>query len=267
MAAGKLSDLTHKLAFIDSHCHLDFNELAAGLATHIKAAQSAGVERFIVPGVTLTQSQRLLEFKTDHPECAIAAGLHPYFIDKHHDSDMANLAQYAKLNRAQLCAIGECGIDATCEALAQQVSLFEAHVRLSNLLELPLIVHHRKSHHLIAAVFKRIKPKFGGVIHAFSGSKQQAEYYISQDFKLGVGGTITYPRGEKTAQIISQLPLESLVLETDAPSMPLNGYQGKVNTPKRVVEVFEKLCEYRPETPNLLGAMLYQNTKQLFGIS
>ncbi|PCK29691.1 TatD family hydrolase [Pseudoalteromonas piscicida] len=266
MVVGKLSDSTPKLAFIDSHCHLDFSELADGLSDYIAQAQQRGVERFVVPGVTLKQSRRLIDFQRQHPECQIAAGLHPYFITQHHERDMAALAEHATLNREQLCAIGECGIDATCEALVRQIALFEAHIALSNQLELPLIVHHRKSHHLIAAAFKRVKPKFGGVIHAFSGSKQQAEYYISQGFKLGVGGTITYPRGEKTALAVSQLPLESLVLETDSPSMPLHGHQGEPNVPKRVVEVFERLCEYRSETPSELAAALYRNSKQLFGL-
>ncbi|KJY92301.1 TatD family deoxyribonuclease [Pseudoalteromonas piscicida] len=266
MAVGKLSGSTHKFAFIDSHCHLDFDELADDLAMHIKAAHCAGVERFVVPGVTLKQSQQLVEFQAHHPQCEIAAGLHPYFIGEHRGDDMTVLVEHVILNRTQLCAIGECGIDTTCDALERQIALFEAHIALSNQVKLPLIVHHRKSHHLIAAAFKRVKPQYGGVIHAFSGSKQQAEYYIAQGFKLGVGGTITYPRGEKTAQVISQLPLESLVLETDAPSMPLHGYQGKPNSPKRVVQVFDRLCEYRSETPSELAAALYRNTTQLFGL-
>ncbi|WP_353801547.1 TatD family hydrolase, partial [Shigella sonnei] len=109
-----------------------------------------------------------------------------------------------------------------------QIKIFEYHVELANQLELPLIVHHRQSHDLIAQSFKRCKPKYGGVIHAFSGSLQQADYYIKQGFKLGVGGVITYQRAQKTRHVIAQVDPEHLLLETDSPSMPLLGYQGQI---------------------------------------
>lgn len=267
MVVGRLSASTPKLRFIDSHCHLDFAELAAQLPQHLVEAQQLGVEQFMVPGVTLSQSQQLLAFRQANPCCHIAPGLHPYFISEHQPQDMSALASWACEHSGDICAIGECGIDGNREDIDRQVSLFEAHIALSNELQLPLIVHHRKSHHLIAASFKRIKPNYGGVIHAFSGSLQQANYYIKQGFKLGVGGTITYPRGEKTAQVLAQLPLSSLVLETDSPSMPLHGYQGQVNVPKRVVEVFAALCHYRSEPKELLAPALYDNAQALFNLS
>ncbi|MCP6059729.1 TatD family hydrolase, partial [Klebsiella pneumoniae] len=86
-----------------------------------------------------------------------------------------------------------------------------------------------------------------GVVHGFSGSQQQAERFVQLGYKIGVGGTITYPRASKTRDVIAKLPLASLLLETDAPDMPLNGFQGQPNRPEQAVRVFDVLCELRPE--------------------
>ncbi|CAH9056455.1 putative metal-dependent hydrolase YjjV [Pseudoalteromonas holothuriae] len=252
--------------FVDSHCHLDFAELKEGLDHHLAQAHDVGIRHFIVPGVSSVQSASLIEFAKKYPQCHIAIGLHPYFIEQHNEQAFADIKALAQQYRDDIVAIGECGIDGTCPNLDYQLELFVEHIRLSNQLTLPLIVHHRQSHHLIAQAFKLVPPKHGGVIHAFSGSMQQAQYYIKQGFKLGVGGTISYERANKTRQVFAQLPLESVLLETDAPSMPLSGYQGQVNVPKRLVEVFRHLCQLRSESPEHIAQQLYSSSCTLFRI-
>jgi len=252
--------------FIDTHCHLDFAELSNELDLHIRDAASVGITQFVVPGVTLAQSTSLLDFKARYPQCCIAFGLHPYFLAPESDKAMDELWQLAQLHRDKLSAIGECGIDAKCDHLVRQQALFIKHIELANALALPLIVHHRQSHHLIAQAFKAVKPKYGGVIHAFSGSVQQAHYYIDMGFKLGIGGTITYPRAQKTHAVVKALPLTSFVLETDAPSMPVHGFQGQPNLPKRLLDIFEQFCLLRPETKADISAQLYSSSCALFSI-
>ncbi|MBD1581811.1 TatD family hydrolase [Pseudoalteromonas sp. S16_S37] len=252
--------------FIDSHCHLDFSELKNDLHGHIARAHELGVRYFVVPGVTYPQSAALLKFAKTYPACRIALGLHPYFIEQHNDDAFFSLQTLAQTHRNEIVAIGECGIDGTCPNIEYQSKLFVEHIKLSNALSLPLIVHHRQSHHLIAQALKTCPAQYGGVIHAFSGSLQQAQYYINRGFKLGVGGTISYTRASKTRQVLSQVPLESLLLETDAPSMPLSGYQGQVNEPHRLVEVFEHLCALRSERPEQIAQQLYSSSCTLFRI-
>jgi TatD DNase family protein len=224
------------------------------------------VSDFLVPGVTLAQSKSLVTFKQQYASCHIALGLHPYFIAKHCDEHFAELAEFAAVHVERIVAIGECGIDATCEQLDYQQSLFQQHIKLANTLKLPLIVHHRQSHHLIAQSFKLTPPLYGGVIHAFSGSLQQAQYYIQKGFKLGVGGTISYSRANKTKCTFAQVPLDALLLETDAPSMPLAGYQGQINVPKRLAEVFIHLCRLRDESADTIAQQLYASSCALFRI-
>ncbi|WP_125779502.1 TatD family hydrolase [Pseudoalteromonas rubra] len=254
------------MRFIDTHCHLDFDELRERLPQHLADAQALGVERCVVPGVTLVQSRTLRAFAKQYPGVKIAFGLHPYFMAQHKAGDMAQLAALAHRHSSELVAIGECGIDATVEDIPAQQQLFIEHIALANALKLPLIVHHRKSHHLLAAAFKQLPPQNGGVIHAFSGSLQDANTYLKLGFKLGVGGTISYPRAAKTRTTLAQVPLDSLLLETDAPSMPLAGYQGQPNLPKRVVEVFEHLCAIRDESPQVISDALYSSSVTLFRI-
>ena len=207
--------------FIDSHCHLDFSEFDEIRQQLIKKCQQQSIKYFIVPGISLAQSKKLISFAKTYPNVRIGAGLHPYFLAEHQDNHLAELYEFSQVNKQYLVAIGECGLDRSIENLEKQTRLFEGQIELANQLALPLIVHHRQSHDLIAQSFKRCKPKYGGVIHAYSGSMQQAQYYIKQGFKLGVGGVITYQRAQKTRQVIAQLDAQNLVLETDSPAMPL----------------------------------------------
>ncbi|CAM4313998.1 TatD family hydrolase [Pseudoalteromonas ostreae] len=257
------------MAFIDSHCHLDFTEFDACRAQLINQCQQHNIKKLIVPGVTLAQSQALIAFSAQHTNVRIAAGLHPYFLAEYQHSHLAALTEFAEQHRSQLIAIGECGIDRSIDDLAVQTQIFEHHIALANQLELPLIVHHRQSHDLIAQAFKRCQPKKGGVIHAFSGSMQQAQYYIKQGFKLGVGGVITYQRAQKTRSVVAQIAPEHLLLETDAPAMPLAGFQGQINTPLQLPLVFEQLCQLKQiTTPCKAGfkKQLYNSCSELFRI-
>ncbi len=102
------------------------------------------------------------------------------------------------------------------------------------------------------------------MVHGFAGSLQQAERFVQSGYKIGVGGTITYPRASKTRDVMARLPLSALLLETDAPDMPLNGFQGQPNRPEQVARVFASLCELRQEPADVIANALLDNTKALF---
>ncbi|MFY8274231.1 TatD family hydrolase [Pseudoalteromonas sp. SSDWG2] len=248
------------MRFIDSHCHLDFSEFDDDRAQRIHNAQALGVSHFIVPGVSLAQSLSLLEFQQRYASTYISAGLHPYFLDQHEEHHLSELADLIATNGDAFVAVGECGLDRHVDDIAKQQRLFEGQIAIANEYHLPLIVHHRQSHDLIAASFKRCPPKFGGIIHAFSGSEQVAQSYIKGGFKLGVGGTITYPRAQKTIAALRSVGAQHLLLETDAPSMPINGHQGQINTPERIVDVFAGLAEILEMADHeAFSELLYRN--------
>ena len=118
----------------------------------------------------------------------------------------------------------------------------------------------------VAMLLKKHALPRTGVIHGFAGSLQQAERFVQLGYKIGVGGTITYPRASKTREVMARLPLSALLLETDAPDMPLNGFQGQPNRPEQAARVFEALCELRPESPAAIEEGIMHNTLALFSL-
>lgn len=234
------------MQFFDTHCHIDLDEFEHDRNAVLTSASQHGVTRMLVPGITMARTQQLLELES--PEGIAlhkAMGLHPFFLAEHQTGDFEQLADLAHMQRHALTAIGECGIDRSIDDIPLQLTLFQQHIELANALKLPLVVHHRQSHDLIAQAFKAVKPLFGGIVHAFSGPMQVANYYIEQGFKLGIGGTITYTRAQKTHSVVKQINVDDMVLETDAPAMPLFGFQGQRNTPQQITRVFDVLCELR----------------------
>lgn len=254
----------HKL--FDTHCHFDFPAFDHDRPELLQLARERGCERILIPGVRRAGWRKQSELSQSHAELHCAFGLHPYFIDEHQQDDIDELAEWAA--RPDCIAVGECGLDwAIAESQRdKQLRLFEAQLALAKRVNKPLILHVRKAHPEVLQRLKQVSLGAGGVVHAFSGSQPLAEDYIRQGFKLGVGGVITYARAQKTREALSRVPLGSLVLETDAPDMPLSGEQGQRNRPENVAKVFDTLCELRAEPPELMAAQLWDNSCQLFGL-
>jgi len=257
-------------SLIDTHCHLDFEQFDQDRSALIANLATKGVTDVIVPAVYKNNWQGVLDLAAKHDNVHAALGIHPCFIDRSDLSDCEQLTKLATEQRDNIVAIGECGLDFSLDTVEQQRHYFTAQIKLAVELELPLIIHHRKSHDIILAFLRKFKPPCGGVIHAFSGSDQQAHQYIDLGFKLGIGGTITYSRASKTRDVVAKVPLESLVLETDAPDMPIYGRQGERNSPFYLGEIFTVLsllrAEQYDESPKTVAEQLRANTKSLFGI-
>ena len=223
---------------IDTHVHLDFPELLSDIEAVLGRARDKGVSGFVVPGVTQDNWQRVLDLCGAGKGLYPALGLHPCF--KHRDTDRAMQRLESELgSRPDLIAVGEIGLDLFIPGadLEQQLALLRPQLKLAKQFNKPVLLHVRKAHDQILKELRQLKLERAGIVHAFSGSEQQAKEYLKLGFKLGVGGTVTYERATKLRRIVAQLPLQSFVLETDAPDMPLLGYQGQVNYPERVAKV------------------------------
>jgi len=268
--------------FTDSHCHLDFDAFANELPQLISQCASASIHQIIIPTTHPDTWQKVIDLaKTQrHNGCKIFSclGIHPWFLQGLTSVHLDNLAHAVEQNTQNssqnkgnnIIAIGEAGIDGPIikqqDNLNQQLTFFNYQLALANQYRLPVIVHHRQSHQHIIPLIKKAKLTAGGVIHAFSGSYQQAKEYIDLGFKLGIGGTITYPRANKTIQAVKRLPLSSLVLETDAPAMPLYSKQGQNNSPLELITVFEALVQIRQEKRELIAEQIEANVNQLFNL-
>ncbi|KLU16946.1 MULTISPECIES: TatD family hydrolase [Xenorhabdus] len=254
---------------IDTHCHFDFPPFAGDEIVSLQQARQMGVEKIIVPTIGQTNFQRVSALAEAYSPIYAAFGLHPLYIAEHQAIHLDELAQKLQEKEAKCVAVGEIGLDLYMPdpQFEKQKSMLEVQLKLAKQHDLPVILHSRKSHDQLAAILRKHKLPRTGVIHGFAGSLSQAQAFIRLGFYIGVGGTITYDRAQKTRNTISQLPLSSLVLETDAPDMPLSGFQGLPNRPERVAQVFSVLCELRQEPSDEIANQLYQNSTILFALS
>ncbi|WP_300174548.1 TatD family hydrolase [uncultured Aliivibrio sp.] len=253
---------------IDSHCHLDFSPFAGNEAYYLQKAQEKGVSKFIVPSVNQSNWTRVVSLSQQYESIYYALGVHPLFILDDYQNEIELLKQFVQKHRDKCVAIGECGLDFLGSECNRdiQIHVFREQCLLAKTYQLPLIVHSRKSHDHILKILREIKPKKGGVIHGFSGSLQQANQFINLGFYIGVGGVISYERAIKTKRTISELSLEHLILETDAPDMPLSGFQGVPNSPDKIQNILECLILLRKESRETIANTVCRNTNHLFDI-
>ncbi|MDR3433521.1 MAG: TatD family hydrolase [Rouxiella aceris] len=254
--------------FVDTHCHFDFPPFSHHESASLEAAAIAGVRQLIVPTVTADRFDPVLALANVYPQVYAALGLHPLYVARHRDEDLALLADRLQTRSEKLVAIGETGLDLYMDTpqFDKQQQLLLAHFALARQFSLPLILHSRRTHDPLAAMLRKASLPATGVVHGFAGSLSQAQAFVALGFAIGVGGTISYQRAQKTRRVMAQLPLSSLLLETDAPDMPLQGFQGQPNRPERAAQVFATLCELRPESPECIAQALLANTRRVFNL-
>ncbi|MCW7553909.1 TatD family hydrolase [Endozoicomonas gorgoniicola] len=255
---------------IDSHCHLDFPEFDPDRSQVLTTAFEQGVEVICVPGTESERWEPLLQMCSDiqKPVKLFAAlGIHPWFVGQHEPNDLQRLAEYFETNE-HIVAVGEAGLDFALQSVNRKAQMFwlTEQLELARQFGKPVILHARKAHDLILKQLRQKPVKQGGIVHAFSGSEQQAYQYIEQGFCLGFGGGITYPRAKKTRALAASLPLSSLVLETDAPDMPLCGFQGQRNEPAQLTVVLETLAELRREPKAEIAEATRLNTIKILSL-
>ena len=252
------------MKLIDSHCHLDFPEFDHCRDEVLQRAWQSGVSLIVISSVQEKYWSRLLALTSSDSRLLPALGLHPCFSDDHALPHLDELQEW--LAEGKACAVGEIGLDLYLpnSDLNAQLAFFLPQLELAQRYALPVILHVRKAHDQVLKALRRQALSRGGMVHAFSGSEQQARQYLDLGFKLGIGGTVTYPRAQKTRRLVVDLPLEAFVLETDAPDMPLCGYQGELNEPTRVLEVAKVIAELRGCTLEEVAAVTSANSLAIY---
>jgi len=251
---------------IDSHCHLDAPEFDHDRDAVIERARAIGVVDQIVPAITAQSWPKLRALCAERSGLHPAYGLHPMFLAEHRDEHLDALRALLEATRA--VAVGECGLDFHVEGLdaQRQQFLFEEQLKVARDFDLPVIVHARKAVDAVLATLRRVGG-LRGVVHSFSGSEQQAEQLCKLGFHLGIGGPVTYDRAQRLRRNVATMPIEFLLLETDAPDQPDAFHRGERNEPSRLTLVRDCIAGLRAISPDALAAATSANAKRLFGLS
>lgn len=257
------------MRLIDTHTHLDFPDFDADRDEVLARSRALGVQRMMVLGVYQANWQRLWQLVEDNEGLYAAFGLHPVYLDEHSPQHLLELRDWlGKLaGQRKLCAVGEFGLDYYLEHLdrQRQQALFEAQLQLAADFELPALLHVRRAHAATIATLKRFRLPRGGVIHAFAGSHEEAREYIKLGFRLGLGGAATWPQANRLRKVVAALPLDAIVLETDAPDMAPAMHANQRNSPEYLAEICAELAALRGVTAEELAAASSRNADEVFG--
>jgi TatD DNase family protein len=252
-------------ALVDTHCHLDVAEFDADRDAVVARAREVGVTRQIVPAIEANTWPKLRDACARDEGLFPAYGLHPMMIAAHREHHLRELRDW--IERERPVAIGECGLDYWIEDLDRdvQATYFDGQLSLAREYDLPVIVHARRAVDAVMAAIKRIG-NLRGVIHSYAGSEEQARQLADLGFLIGIGGPVTYARANRVRRVAATVPLETLLLETDAPDQPDCAHRGQRNEPARMVRVLETIAELRGEDPAVIAQSTTGNAERLFGL-
>ncbi len=255
------------MQFIDTHAHVYAPELTTDIELVIKNAISTGIEKILMPAIDSASLEAMLKVEQQFPNhCIAMMGLHPCYVKENYKEELALVETW--LAKRKFIAIGEIGLDYYWDKTfaKEQQLVFETQMQWALDMQLPIVIHTRNA---MGETIELVKPfaKKGlrGVFHCFSGSKESAEQIIGMDFHLGLGGVLTY-KNAGVAEAVKDIPMEYLVLETDAPYLAPVPYRGKTNEPAFMLEVAKKLAEIKSMPLHEIAAITTKNAEKLFGI-
>ena len=253
-------------ALIDTHCHLDVDAFAADREQVLDRARSAGVCAIVVPAIAAAAWPDLLALCDQHADLYPALGLHPVAIGEHQDADVDRLERAIADHHP--VAVGEIGLDAVVGAdqMPRQRALFTRQLEVARSAELPVLLHVRKAHDAVLHALRRVGVRNGGIAHAFNGSLEQARRYIDLGFHLGFGGMLTFERSTRLRRLARELPLDAIVLETDAPDLTVASHRYQRNSPEYLPEVLAALAEVREADPANVARQTTANARVVFGL-
>lgn len=253
---------------VDTHAHLNDKRLAAALADLLELAHAAGVSKVINVGYDLPSSELAVQQAAQHEMLFAAVGLHP------HDAKLWSPALADSLinllGQRKVVAWGEIGLDYHYDLSPRetQQTAFHDQIDLAKSRQLPIIVHDRDAHADVLTILRAHAPYLaGGVMHCYSGSEEMLTDYLELGFYISFAGPLTFRNARKSIEAAAQVPLDRLLVETDAPYLSPEPYRGKENHPAQVVWVARKLAEIRGLDDQQMATILTANAGRLFGLS
>ena len=252
-------------ALVDSHVHLDHEAFDADRTAVIERAGDAGIEHMIVPAVDIASWPGIKKLCAREIGIHPAYGLHPVYLGQHAPEHLDRLNQW--LADGSAVALGEIGLDFHLPELDrdQQRFYFTNQLHLAHERNLPVIVHARQALDEVSLTLRR-SGGLHGVVHSFSGSEQQARQLWDVGFHIGIGGPVTYERAQRLRRLVAKMPIEFLLLESDAPDQPDATHRGQRNEPARVTEILRCVAALRGESEQHVAEATTTNARRLFGL-
>lgn len=255
------------MELIDSHCHLYVPDFAADINEVIKRAKNAGVKRFYLPAIDRESESLLFDLESRFPgECFAMQGLHPCSVKGDFSEELKRLETSLALRK--FAAVGETGLDFYWDRSfeSQQYQAFHQQIEWALNYALPIVIHSRQSiEQTIAVVRGHQKGSLNGIFHCFNEDEQSAREIIALGFYLGIGGTVTY-KNSKLPEVLKNIPLENIVLETDAPYLPPVPFRGKRNESGYIRYVAQKLAEIKEVDVETVATITTANALKIFAL-
>lgn len=253
---------------IDTHSHIDMIE-GESLDSIIFRAKENGVEKIILPSTDRSSFEKVIEIADKFKEVYCALGIHPTEFKEISDEDFEKIIELS--NYPKVVAIGECGLDyywdKTPERATTQKEVFLRQIEIANQIKKPLMVHDREAHKdSFDLITQNLDADVPVIMHCFSGSLEFAKECLKKGFYLALGGVVTFKNAKKMHEVAKNIPLERLLLETDAPYLTPEPYRGKQNEPAYVRFVAEKIAEIRGISFDEVAQITTQNARKVFNI-
>lgn len=254
---------------IDTHAHIYAEEFSGDLDAMLQRASATGVGAILLPNIDVASIAALEELASTQTQCVPMMGLHPTYVNADWLQELATIEAQLFAAPQRYCAVGEIGLDLYWDStfLAQQQEAFRIQVQWAKKLNLPIAIHVRKAfEELFAILDEEWTPELSGVFHCFTGSKEQVQRVLKyQNFYFGIGGVVTY-KNAGLAEVVKDIPLDKLLLETDAPYLSPVPYRGKRNEPSYLIEVVSKLQETLGLSAAEIESHTSANAIRLFGL-
>ena len=253
---------------IDSHAHLDMPDFADDLPSVLRRAREAGVEQIVTVGIDLESSRAAAALAGRHPFLFATVGCHPHNADLLNPEDLDRMAELAS-SESKVVAWGEIGLDyfRNRSARENQIRAFERQLEIASGLDLPVVIHDREAHDDVLACLEAMgSERPGGVIHCFSGDTALARTFLDMGFFLSLPGTVTFPKAETAREVARTVPLDRLLVETDAPFLAPVPRRGRRNEPALVVHTAREIARLRGEPFEEVARLTSTAARRVFGL-
>lgn len=251
----------------DTHTHLYSEQFDQDRDAMIQRAKNTGVQRFFIPAIDSSYTERMFSLEKNYPsDVFLMMGLHPTSVKENYESELLHVKEW--IDKKSFVAIGEIGIDLYWDKtyLKEQKKAFQTQIKWAKEKKLPIVIHCRNAFDEIFDILELEKgPDLFGIFHCFTGTLKQAEKAISYNMKLGIGGVVTFKNG-KIDTFLNQIPLQHIVLETDAPYLSPTPFRGKRNESSYIKFVIEKLASIYELPFSEIINITTENSKEVFGI-